>query len=640
MHFLDLLLFANQNAATHFFWDNPLFAQNNWERIARFLRLSLTFGGAVWLIWEARARRLNQPVTKAVSRGVAITLTLVAFLTYFDFFNPKVRYSEFYHRHELFHYYLGAKYFEEIGYEKIYECTAVAEIELGRGNEVRGRQLRDLRVNLIKPVSETYVLSNPSECTSAFPAEKWEAFKKDVDWFYNSSRGSYWTNMQKDHGYNPPPVWTMEGKFFAAMGDAGDVFFKWLSSIDVLLNLGMLLVIGWGFGLRVMMVTALFWGANGPANFYWTGGAFLRQDWVFLLLASAAFARKRKFFLAGYAMIWSGLIRVFPMFMLLGWLIIVGFELLRRLRGQHDPSADPPDPKLPDWARLAAIPFFALALYLGFTAFQNREDFGRLTLAIHAALALLAAAFGLAIAKDWRPRWLHPDHRRLVAGALAAGLTLVPLSMEAAGPTSYEQFAHHIAVHKNTPLTNTMGLKTIEVHTWKGRMHFARNDQLTDPFEEWKAGRASREDAWRPVHLALLGLIGLWTLWALRRTKLLWVGIPLGLMMAMSATNLTCYYYSMFLVGALLMEVRPAFGPAFLIASAASEIVLSKYFWIDDKYVAMSWLYLVLSGMMLFVYSRPFSLERLRRWWNKEPENPPLASRDPKAPPTGITLGP
>jgi hypothetical protein len=38
----------------------------------------------------------------------AIVLTALAFLTYFDFFNPNVRYVHSYHRHEFYHYYLGS----------------------------------------------------------------------------------------------------------------------------------------------------------------------------------------------------------------------------------------------------------------------------------------------------------------------------------------------------------------------------------------------------------------------------------------------------------------------------------------------------------------------------------------------------
>ena len=44
-----------------------------------------------------------------------------------------------------------------------------------------------------------------------------------------------------------------------------------------------------------MAVTSVFWGTNAVANFYWTGGRVLRQDWVFLLVAAVCFARKRKF---------------------------------------------------------------------------------------------------------------------------------------------------------------------------------------------------------------------------------------------------------------------------------------------------------------------------------------------------------
>ena len=66
------------------------------------------------------------------------------------------------------------------------------------------------------------MVTDPSQCKKHFSAAKWEAFKKDVDWFWSTARGSYWENMMKDHGYNPPPVWTMTGKFFASFGVAGD----------------------------------------------------------------------------------------------------------------------------------------------------------------------------------------------------------------------------------------------------------------------------------------------------------------------------------------------------------------------------------------------------------------------------------
>src|SRR6478735_117191 len=219
-----------------------------WENFLKFMRTALAMAGAGALMYKMRALKLGTPVPRKVVKYVAIAFTLLGFGVYFDYFNPNTRYSEYYHRHEFYHYYLGSKFFKEIGYTELYECTAVAEVELGRGAAVAKRDLRDLHVNLIKPIKDTYVLSNPEKCKNKFSAARWEDWKKDVDWFYHSSVGSYWDNMQKDHGYNPPPVWGMTGKLFASIAPAGDTFFNILSMIDVALHVGIVLLFYWAFG--------------------------------------------------------------------------------------------------------------------------------------------------------------------------------------------------------------------------------------------------------------------------------------------------------------------------------------------------------------------------------------------------------
>ena len=546
-------------------WDSlEIFQTESWKNVMNALRISLTLGGALLLMYEYRARRMGQPVRERTQKRVAFVLAALAFCAYFDFFNPKVRYPEYYHRHELFHYYLGSKYNKELGYTRIYECSAIAEVELGRGAQIRKRELRDLRENLIKPIPDTYVFSNPGRCKKHFTPEKWEAFKKDVDWFQHASRGSYWENMHKDHGYNPPPVWTMAGKFFGSFAPAGDGFFKLLAAIDPVLQLGAVLLVWWAFGWKIMAITTVFWGCNAPANFYWTGGAFLRQDWIFLLVAALAFAKKRKFGLAGAALTWSALLRVFPLIMFAGWGILVGMHLIRHRR-------------------------------------------------------------------------FHPDHRRLVIGCVMAAGILIPASVIATGGanTYYEFYNHTLRTHQTTPLTNHMGLETMVVHNWDGRMRFTRNNNLDDPFQGWKDGRNERFKKARPLFLAIvLGLFA-WTVWALRRTKLMWVALPLSLPLTMALTNLTCYYYSMFMVAGALVAVRPTFGPAFLAASGASQILLLKYYFVDDKYTAQSWLFFLLAILILVVYSRPFSRERLKAWWEGKREPRPKNA----PPPTALTTG-
>jgi hypothetical protein len=562
--------FANHgHAFADFFWDSKIFQKETWDGIIIFIRLVLTLGGAMLLIYEARARKLGEPLRKRKLRRWALALAVISFCSYFDFGNAHTRYSEFYHRHEFYHYYLGSKYSRELGYVRLYECTAIAEVDLGHGDDVRKQELRDLRVNLIIPMTDSYVFSDPEKCKRRFTAERWEDFKHDVDWFRNSANGDYWHDMKKDHGYNPPPVWTMSGKFFASLAPAGDGFFKLLASIDVILHALTLWLMWWAFGWRVGLATALFWGVNAAANTYFTGGAFLRQDWLLLFVASVAFARKRKFVLAGAALTWSSLLRAFPIVALFGWGVIIGIHVFRRWQ-------------LYRAGQVPAQGYFAV------------------------------------------DSWLGKDHQRLLAGCIIAASVLIPASVVVTGPNSYAEFYQHtLHTHDNTPLSNHMGLRSIMASTWEGRMRFLRNDNLADSFQEWKQGRVDRNEAQKPIRWAIIGFIALWTVWSLRKTKLLWLGPVMSLPLLMCTTELTCYYYSFFIVAAALIRQRPTFGPPLLAISGASQIVSRSFYWVDDKFVAMSYLYLLLSLLMLYVYSRPFSLERMRTWLEGKRETLP-----------------
>jgi hypothetical protein len=566
-------------------WEGPWFEKDNWEKLTKGTRIFLTMAGALFLIYEVRARRLRERLRLRTRKTIAYVMTALAFLVYFDFFNPNVRYEEYYHRHELYHYYLGSKFSKELGYLRLYECTMIAEIELGRGANVRKREVRDLRENLIKPVESTYIVKDPDQCKKHFTKDRWEAFKTDIEWFYKSAAGSYWEGMQKDHGYNPPPVWTMTGKFFGSFGPASDGFFKALAGIDILFHIGIVLLFRWAFGWRAMAVATVFWGCNAPANFYWTGGAFLRQDWIFLLVAALCLLRRRWFLLAGFALTWSMLLRVFPGLFILGVAIIIGIYLVQQIRKRG--KAGGPK-KLADY--------------------------------------------------------LHRDHWRFIAGCSLCLAVLIPASMMVTeGPEAWKNFYDHtLKTHSRTPLTNTMGLETMIEHNWAGRMRFTRDDNMDDPFAGWKQGRLDRFQQMKPVFIGIILLVFGWTVWALRRTKLLWVGLALSTPLVMSLTNVTCYYYSMCMVSCALVIARRQIGPPMLVTSGLSQILLyapNGYYWVDDRYTAQSYLFFAMGLILLFVYSRPFSLKRLKDWWAGKPEpkdklkifesTPPAASSRP-----------
>jgi hypothetical protein len=530
-------------------WPGRIFARPTWTTVTDSLAVGLSLVVSGLLMLEQRARRLGRGFPERRCRRVGVALSVFGFLLYFDFFVPNTRYENYYHRHELYHYYLGSKYFTEVGYKRLYACTAIAEVELGRGAHVRTLKIRDLAGdNLLVPTTATYVFSDPDQCKRHFEKARWESFKSDVAWFESSSRGDYWDNMRTDHGYNPPPVWTMTGKLFASLAPPSDAFFKLLASLDVMLQLGILLMLRWAFGWRVMTLAAVFFGCNLPANLTWTCGAFLRQDWIFAFISAICLARKRRFALSGAALAWSSLLRVFPVVTFTGVGLIMAFHWLRH-------------------------------------------------------------------------RTLHRDHIRFATGALLTSTLLIATSIAVTGVDAYPDFLAHIRAHKSTPLTNNMGLEMIVAHDWSGRMVFTRDARLADDMSPWMAHYAERVKAMRPLIVVVsLGVLG-WMAWALHRIRRLWVGIILGIPLLMSVLCLTCYYYAFFFAAAALTALVPALGPAYLALAAGSQ-VLTRFYWIDDQYTAESYLFFAFALCMLYAVSRPFSVTRLRAWWQGRPEAP------------------
>jgi hypothetical protein len=57
-----------------------------------------------------------------------------------------------------------------------------------------------------------------------------------------------------------------------------------------------------------------------------------------------------------------------------------------------------------------------------------------------------------------------------------------------------------------------------------------------------------------------------------------------------------------------------------LAVSAASQILLNKYYFVDDKYTAQSYLFFLFCILMLVTYSRPFTWKALTAWWDGKPE--------------------
>ncbi len=223
----------------------------------------------------------------------------------------------FVHVWEHYHYYVGAKYFPELRYSRLYECSAIAETEMGRTAQVRARMIRDLRdTNLIGPTDD--VLANPQRCKQHFTPARWEEFKTDIRFFVNRL-GGRWGESQKDHGYNGTPWWNISGQLLAnAIGPASERTMFIMAMLDPLLICLAFGFIWWAFGLEIFAVAATFFAVNFPSRYYWNGGAFLRYDYLAYAIIGICLLKKKKPALGGGFLAATAALRLFPLFFAVG----------------------------------------------------------------------------------------------------------------------------------------------------------------------------------------------------------------------------------------------------------------------------------------------------------------------------------
>lgn len=279
--------------------------------------LKAAIGGLALLAacWALLARPAEaKGASPRARRTFLATVALLAALSWWNFLN--LHYHGFVHDSDFYHYYIGAKYFPELGYTRLYECSAAAEAVDGRVEEVRARQMRNLETDEL--VSAAAVAANPEACRSRFAAERWEAFRHDVRYFREAMGPPLWADSQVDHGFNATPVWIVAGRALASLAPASRTQVALLASLDVVLVLLVWLLVLLAFGFEPFCFAVIYFGLNGLSRFAWTGGAFLRYDWLFWAVAGVVALRRGRMAVAGFAVGYSALLRLFPACLVVG----------------------------------------------------------------------------------------------------------------------------------------------------------------------------------------------------------------------------------------------------------------------------------------------------------------------------------
>lgn len=272
----------------------------------------------------AARRARGEGLSRNRERGVAVALAVVAVGAFYGFKGPTA--DQLFHHRDTFHYYLGSKYFRQLGYKRIYECTAVAEAEVRGPGALRTRQMRDLEHDEVVPASRA--LASTARCHERFGEARWNDFRADVACFRSVCDDAYWNGIQTDHGYNPPPAWSMLGGAFSRLAPASERFLAALATLDLVLLAAAFAVTGWAFGLRALCVTVVIWGCQEPGSFVWLQGTFLRQDWFFCLALGTALLRRRRWFGAGAALATGAALRAFPVVFLVGPAVVLARRAL------------------------------------------------------------------------------------------------------------------------------------------------------------------------------------------------------------------------------------------------------------------------------------------------------------------------
>jgi hypothetical protein len=232
---------------------------------------------------------------------------------------PKAVVHQPLHFHEFFHYYLGAKYFSELGYSGLYDCTTLADAEIAQdehvGPRIVTRWVRDLDDVLRDNPRDVAIARCRDVQRPRFTAARWAAFSADLRELHRLVPDEWWNDVVYDAGFNPPPSWVVLGSAVAnviPIRGAGLRTYLVATSLDVLLLVLCFFALRRAFGKVAAVTAVVFFGASFIAAYGWNGGAFLRFTWITATVLALAAMKEGRWALAGACFAAAACDRVFP----------------------------------------------------------------------------------------------------------------------------------------------------------------------------------------------------------------------------------------------------------------------------------------------------------------------------------------
>ena len=272
------------------------------------IRLLLVFATLAWIGLGRWFSRRGSNKARAAGPWVLLVLALTSYASYYDFF--RAQHGTGFKSTDVYHYYMGSKYFAEVGYFDLYPCTVAVLVDSGVESQFDMPRIRDQRTLRFAAAEDALAMGRA--CQQRFTAPRWRAFEADVGWFGGRMQRSDWHAIFRDHGYNPTPVWGAIGALASDRVALGSGAFDVLLRLDRVLMLASFGFMFWAFGAEVAALAVIVWGTGHHWSYVWIGDSFLRNLWLAALLIGISLLRKKRYAAAGAGLALSSLLRIFP----------------------------------------------------------------------------------------------------------------------------------------------------------------------------------------------------------------------------------------------------------------------------------------------------------------------------------------
>lgn len=268
--------------------------------------------------------RIERHTTRAF-----LVLAVVAVGNYFGFSTENLTGRTKFSGYDLIHYYLNAKYFDELGYVHLYEAVIVADSELkDRFRQWHFGSVRDLETSQVIPTSRVY--ANAERTKALFTPRRWAQFKKDFRFLQRTMTRNSLRDLLNDHGYNGPPLLQTFAGWVANQVPVRQV--KLLCHVETLLILLMFGAMWRVYGVRLTAVAVLWYAVDFSARWPGIGFGIFRIDWFIALVLGCillegadlpegtAMTRQHKgrLFGAGLLFAYAAMMKIFPAVWLFG----------------------------------------------------------------------------------------------------------------------------------------------------------------------------------------------------------------------------------------------------------------------------------------------------------------------------------